>query len=79
MLTTTQAGKRLGCSSEHIRELIRREQLHGVNIAALGKRPTYRVPDKAIEAYEVGHTVRACGIKPPTKRRRRRQPIPRYV
>ena len=51
LLTPEEASLRLKVSPEHVRALIRTDQLNAINIGIGKKRPLYRIPSKNLDEF----------------------------
>lgn len=56
--TTAQVAEILGCSEQHVRNLIKSRRLAAVDIGG-GGRPKWRITSKALEDYLAASTVGA--------------------
>lgn len=51
-LTTKQVAKRLGSTTQHVRQLIRAGHLTAIDIAKGGIRPRFRIPQTSLDEFE---------------------------
>lgn len=58
-LTVSEVARRLRCSGEHIRALIRGRHLRAINIAPGSARPNWRVPEAELERFRDTNTTAA--------------------
>lgn len=56
LMTTAQVAEILGCSEQHVRNLIKRRRLAAVDIGG-GSRPKWRITSEALEDYLAASTV----------------------
>lgn len=54
LLTVREVARTLNCSVTHVYNLIRSDALEAENIAAAGKRPSWRIPLRALEEFRGG-------------------------
>lgn len=56
-LTTSQVAKRLGSTTQHVRQLIRAGHLKAIDIAKGDNRPRFRIPQASLDEFELNAAV----------------------
>lgn len=61
-LTTSDVARRIGGTSQHVRQLIKSGRLEAIDIAKGGERPRYRVSEAALADFLRAATVIATEV-----------------